>query len=233
MKLCLDDLKGRVAIVGAGPGDPELLTLRAHRLLARADVVLCDNLVHPDLLAVCRDDVRILDVGKIPGGKQTGQEVINHLLVKEARGGSFVVRLKGGDPFVFGRGGEEAMYLSAHDIEFEVVPGISSSIAVPERAGIPVTHRGVTTHFTVVTGMGARGPLDATWEELGAIGGTLVVLMGIGQLENICAALVRGGRPARTPVAIVQEGTTENQIVVEATLATVAATTRYPTARIA
>lgn len=222
MKLDFADLKGKVAIVGAGPGDPELLTLRAHRLLARADVVLCDNLVHSDILQVCRDDVRLIDVGKIPGGKQTSQEVINHLLVKEARGNNFVVRLKGGDPFVFGRGGEEAMHLGTHGIDCEIVPGISSCIAAPENAGIPVTHRGVTTHFTVVTGMGRDGALPETWEKLGATGGTVVVLMGIGRLPLIAESLMRGGRAGSTPAAIVQEGTTEHQIVVEGTLDTIA-----------
>lgn len=222
MKLDLDNLSGTVAIVGAGPGDPELMTLRAHRLLARADVVLCDRLVHGEILQPCRDDVRFIDVGKSPDGKRTSQDVINHLLVKEARGGNFVVRLKGGDPFVFGRGGEEALHLRKHGVDFEIVPGISSCVGVPERAGIPVTHRGVSTHFTVVTGMGTDGPPEEAWRKLAGTGGTLVVLMGVRQLKNIVAALVAGGRDPRTPAAIVQEGTTPNQLSVEGTLATIA-----------
>ncbi len=222
MKLDLHNLAGRVAIVGAGPGDPELMTLRAHRLLARADVVLCDRLVNPEVLEICPERARVLDVGKDPAGKRTSQAVINHLMVKEARGGNFVVRLKGGDPFVFGRGGEEAAYLQEHDVPFEVVPGISSAVGVPARAGIPVTHRGVSTHFTVVTGMGTGGPPIETWRALGATGGTIVVLMGVGQLAEIAAALIAGGRAATTPAALVQEGTTDRELTVEATIATIA-----------
>jgi uroporphyrin-III C-methyltransferase len=222
VKLQLDDLAGKVAVVGAGPGDPELLTIRAHRLLRRADVVLCDRLVHRDILDACRDGVRVIDVGKKPGGKKTSQAVIQHLLVKEARSGNFVVRLKGGDPFVFGRGGEEVTHLREHNVAFEVVPGVSSCIGVPERAGIPVTHRGVSTHFTVVTGMGKDGPIAETWERIGATGGTVVVLMGIRQLPHVAAALIRGGRATDTPAAIVQQGTTENEIVVRGPLTQIA-----------
>lgn len=224
MKLDLNNLAGRAAIVGAGPGDPELLTLRAHRLLAHADVVLCDRLVNRAVLDVCPPDVRIIDVGKDPNGRSTSQDVINHLLLKEARSGAFVVRLKGGDPFVFGRGAEEGAYLHAHGVEFEVVPGISSSIGAPASAGIPVTLRGVSNHFTVVTGMGAHEAPEQTWEALGATGGTIVVLMGIGRLTEIAAALMRGGRAGTTPAALVQEGTTSREVVAEATLATIAAT---------
>lgn len=218
MKLQLAELSGKVAIVGAGPGDPELLTLRAHRLLARADVVFCDRLVHRDILTGCREGARIIDVGKNPRGRKTSQEVIEHLLVKEARSGHFVVRLKGGDPFVFGRGGEEAIHLREHGIAFEIVPGVSSCIGVPERAGIPVTHRGVSTHFTVVTGMGKSGPIDQTWEQLGGAGGTVVILMGVRQLPNVAAALMRGGRAASTPAAIVGQGTTDDEVVVQGAL---------------
>ena len=222
MKLDLDNLNGRVAIVGAGPGDPELMTLRAHRLLARADVVLCDRLVNREILDVCPQRARVIDVGKNPDGRKTSQEVINHLLVKEARGGNFVVRLKGGDPFVFGRGGEEGLHLRKHGVEFEIVPGISSAVGVPARAGIPVTHRGVSTHFTVVTGMGMGEAPAETWRALGGAGGTIVVLMGVRNLPDIVAELIAGGRDAATPAAMVQEGTTDREFVVEATLGTIA-----------
>lgn len=222
MKLNLDNLAGTVAIVGAGPGDPELLTLRAHRLLAHADVVLCDRLVNRAVLGVCPPEVRVIDVGKDPSGRSTSQDVINHLLLKEARSGAFVVRLKGGDPYVFGRGAEEGAYLHSHGVDFEVVPGISSAVGVPASAGIPVTLRGVSNHFTVVTGMGAHEAPEETWEALGATGGTVVVLMGVARLAEISAALMRGGRDGATPAALVQEGTTSREVVAEATLATIA-----------
>lgn len=218
MKLDFGDLAGKVAIVGAGPGDPELMTLRAHRLLARADVVLCDRLVNSEILAICPEQARIIDVGKNPDGRATSQEVINHLLSKEARGGAFVVRLKGGDPFVFGRGGEEALHLAAHGILFEVVPGVSSAVGVPGRVGIPVTHRGIATHFTVVAGMGSDGTLPDAWRALGAAGGTIVVLMGVRNLREIAGELRAGGRAGATPAALIQEGTTEREFVVESTL---------------
>ncbi len=226
MSRALSNLKGTVAIVGAGPGDPELMTVRAVRLLARADVVLVDNLVGSDILDGCRRDARIIDVGKIPRGRQTSQDVINALLVKEARGGNFVVRLKGGDPFVFGRGGEEAAYLRRHDVDFEVVPGISSCIAVPEVAGIPVTHRGVSTHFTVVTATAVGDELDLTWKDLAETSGTLVILMGVRRLPDITAALVAHGRPASTPAAIIRAGTTPQQVVVEGVLGDLAVRAR-------
>ncbi|MEM1348294.1 MAG: uroporphyrinogen-III C-methyltransferase [Myxococcota bacterium] len=220
---------GRVALVGAGPGDPDLLTLKAARLLGQADVVLYDHLVHDDILGLCPPSARKIFVGKIPGGQRTAQPEINRLLVEHARRADLVVRLKGGDPFVFGRGSEEALELVAHGIDYEVVPGISSCIAVPERALIPVTHRKITTHFSVVTGMASRGgelELRRTWFRLGQAGGTLVVLMGVGQLEEIVAALLEAGRLPDTPAALVQEGTTQGQRVVRATLATLAATAR-------
>ncbi len=221
MKLDLNQpISGKVAIVGAGPSDPELMTLRAVRLLGRADVVLVDALVDSRVLTFC-PDARVIDVGKRPGGRATGQEVINALLVKEAKSGNFVVRLKGGDPFVFGRGGEEALALAEQGIDFEIVPGISSSVAAPQAAGIPVTHRGVTTHFSVVAGHGAGGvdALRPAWRDLAKAGGTLVVLMGVKNLPHIVEAVMEGGRDPLTPCAIVHRGTTEDQYVVEAPLA--------------
>ena len=214
-------LRGKVAIVGAGPGDPELLTIRAGRLLARADVILKDHLASDEILTLA-PDARVIDVGKIPGGKRTSQEVINRLLIKEALAGAFVVRLKGGDPFVFGRGGEEAIALADAGVEFEIVPGISSCISVPERAGIPVTHRGITTHFSVVTGVGAdKADLRKTWKNIASTGGTMVVLMGVSQLGNIIEAVLESGRSPQTPCAIIANGTTDDEFVLSADLCSI------------
>ncbi len=217
---------GRVCLVGAGPGDPELLTLRAKRRLEQADVVFFDNRANPAILDFCSPQARRVDVGKIPRGKRTSQAVINALLAKEARQGNRVVRLKGGDPFVFGRGGEEAMYLRERGIAVEVVPGISSCIGVPGAAGIPVTHRGVSTHFSVVTGMSAQqdqAALAHTWRQLAEAGGTLVFLMGVSRLADIVEVLDVGGLAPATPAALVEAGTTAHTRVVEATLATIVA----------
>ena len=213
--LSLDpSLRGSVALIGAGPGDPDLLTLRAWRLLQQAEVILCDHLVSDPIRDCFPRGVRVIDVGKIPGGKATSQEVINALLIKEARSNHFVVRLKGGDPLVFGRGGEEAMALAKHNIRCQVVPGISSALAVPALAGIPVTHRHISTHFTVLTGVSAReeqGELTQAWELAAKQGGTLVFLMGVRALPRIVEALLRGGLDIATPVAIVERGTRATQ----------------------
>ena len=210
-----------VALVGAGPGDPDLLTFKAHRYLGCAQVVLFDNLVHEDILALCSPDARMIDVGKIPGKKATAQQVINALLVKEASAGHFVVRLKGGDPFVFGRGSEEALALVEAGLNYDIVPGISSCLSVPLSAGIPVTHRGITQHFSVITGMSAKADqsaLVASWKALAKAGGTLVFLMGVRQSPRIVAALLEAGLEASTPAAFVQEGTRQTQRVVTGTL---------------
>lgn len=212
----------RVALVGAGPGDPELLTIKALRRLEAAQVVLYDHLVSPLILSLCAPTARMIDVGKIPGGKATAQEVINALLVKEARGGALVVRLKGGDPFVFGRGGEEALALAEAGIGYEIVPGISSSTSVPALAGIPVTHREVATHFTVITGMSARDvtqELAASWRALAQAGGTLVFLMGVRTMPQIVARLIDGGLSATTPAAIIERGACPEQRIIVTTLA--------------
>ena len=217
----LAELRGSVALVGAGPGDPDLLTLRAWRLIQLAEVILCDHLVSQSIRACFPPDVRVIDVGKIPGGKATSQEVIHALLIKEARSNHFVVRLKGGDPLVFGRGGEEAIALARHDIRCQVVPGISSALAVPAMAGIPVTHRHVSTHFTVLTGMSAReeqGALVEAWERAARQGGTLVFLMGVRALPRIVDAVLRGGLKPSTPVAIVERGTRATQRTTTGTL---------------
>src|SRR6516165_3224498 len=202
-----------VALVGAGPGDPGLLTVRGAELLRRADVVLYDSLAETSLLALAPPAAERVFVGKRPGAPMP-QDEIDALLVAHARAGRRVVRLKGGDPFVFGRGGEEAAALAAAGIPFEVVPGVTSALAAPAYAGIPVTHRGVASHVTVVTGHEdpAKGRADVDWERLAGVGGTLVVLMGAGRVGVIAERLLAGGLPAGTPVAAVQHGTRPEQI---------------------
>jgi len=213
-----------VHLVGAGPGDPGLLTVRGAEVLGRADVVVYDRLVHPSLVDLAPPDAVRVYVGKAPGRAEIEQPDINALLVEHGRAGRAVVRLKGGDPFVFGRGGEEAEALAAAGVPFEVVPGITSAIGAPAYAGIPVTHRGTSTHFTVVTGHEdpAKGSADVDWEALAKAGGTLVILMGAGRVGDIAARLVAGGRPPETPVAAVRNGTRAEQQTVRATLATIA-----------
>jgi uroporphyrinogen III methyltransferase/synthase len=213
-----------VALVGAGPGDPGLLTRRGAALLAGADVVVYDRLASSALLDLAPADAERVDVGKAPGRAAMTQDEINALLVERGRAGLAVVRLKGGDPFVFGRGGEEAEALIAAGVAFEVVPGITSAIAAPAYAGIPVTHRSVSTHVTIVTGHEdpTKGTTDVDWQALARAGGTLVVLMGAGRLPDIARELVAGGRPPETPVAAVRWGTRPEQHTVRATLATIA-----------
>ncbi len=213
-----------VALVGGGPGDPDLITVRGRRLLAEADVVIADRLGPRDLLAELPPHVEVIDAAKIPYGRFMAQEAINNALIEHAKAGKSVVRLKGGDPFVFGRGMEEAQALAEAGIPCTVVPGISSSISVPGAAGIPVTHRGVAHEFTVVSGHVApddeRSLVD--WAALAKARGTLVVLMGVDKIGKIAETLIAGGRAPETPVALVQEGTTAAQRRVDATLATVA-----------
>ena len=209
-----------VFLVGAGPGDPGLLTRRGAELLGRADVVVHDRLIDPELLALAPSGAELIDVGKAPGASPA-QAGITTLLIQLGRTGRQVVRLKGGDPFVFGRGGEEAEALGHAGIEFEVVPGVSSAFAAPAAAGIPVTHRGLATSVTVVTGHvgdpSAPGGVD--WESLGRAGGTLVVMMGMSERAMIADELLSSGRPATTPVAVVHWATTARQRVVRTTLA--------------
>lgn len=194
-----------VHLVGAGPGDPDLLTLRAARLLATADVVVHDRLVDRRVLDLIHPDAELIDVGKRPGGRVT-QEAINDLLVALAHRGT-VVRLKGGDPFVFGRGGEEALALAAAGIPVEVVPGVSSATAVPGSVGVPVTQRGMAASFTVVTGTREAGAPATDWEALARVGGTIVVLMGVANRTEIADRLVAGGLAPQTPVVAVEWGT--------------------------
>ncbi|MEU9010207.1 uroporphyrinogen-III C-methyltransferase [Streptomyces sp. NPDC048479] len=217
-----------VALVGGGPGDPDLITVRGRRLLAEADVVIADRLGPRDLLDELPPHVEVIDAAKIPYGRYMAQEVINNALIEHAKAGKAVVRLKGGDPFVFGRGMEEAQALAEAGIACTVVPGISSSISVPGAAGIPVTHRGVAHEFTVVSGHVApddeRSLVD--WPSLAKLRGTLVVLMGVDKIGAIAQTLVAHGKAPETPVALVQEGTTASQRRVDATLGTVAETAR-------
>jgi uroporphyrinogen III methyltransferase/synthase len=211
---------GWVALVGAGPGDPGLITVRGRDLLEMADAVVTDRLGTEALLGRCRADARIVDAGKAPGRQALTQEQINQTLVRLAQEGLGVVRLKGGDPFVFGRGGEEAMALHEAGIPVEIVPGITSAIAAPGSAGIPVTHRALATSFTVVTGHEdpSKPSQQTDWAALARTPGTLVVLMGMGRLAGIARALIAAGRPADQPAAAVQWGTTPRQRQVVSTL---------------
>jgi uroporphyrinogen III methyltransferase/synthase len=214
-----------VYLVGAGPGDPGLLTVRGAELLRRADVVVHDRLSAEELLELAPAGALRIDVGKSPGNARVSQEGINDLLVEHGRTGVTVVRLKGGDPTVFARGGEEAMALADAGIPFEFVPGITSAIAVPAYAGIPVTQRFSSTSFTVVTGhedpsIGDEGSVD--WDAVARVGGTIVVLMGVGRIARICDRLMAAGRSPDTPAAAVIWGTRSNQRTVRATLGTLA-----------
>ncbi len=212
---------GTVYLVGAGPGDPELITVKGQRLVQRADVVVYDRLVHADLVREARSDAELYFVGKAPGEHKVLQAEINALLATKARRGNDVVRLKGGDPFVFGRGGEEALHLRRSDVPFEVVPGISSAMGVPAYAGIPVTHRGLSRAFTVVTGHTCT--MDDTaldWDHLTSVD-TLIILMGLRRLPEIADNLIDAGRDADTPVAVIAAGATADQQVVRGTLDTI------------
>ncbi|HEV8278550.1 MAG TPA: uroporphyrinogen-III C-methyltransferase [Streptosporangiaceae bacterium] len=215
---------GRVALVGGGPGDPGLLTVRGRRLLAEADVVIADRLAPRDVLAGLDPDVEVIDAGKAPHTQHLSQERINALLVERALAGQRVVRLKGGDPFVFGRGGEEALACARAGIPFEVVPGVTSAVAVPACAGIPVTHRGITQDFAVVSAHLDPSHPGATvdWEALAAGPGTLVLLMAVARLPEVARELVKRGRDASTPAAVICDGTTERQQVLVSTLGQVA-----------
>jgi uroporphyrin-III C-methyltransferase len=210
-------LSVNVWLVGAGPGDPELLTLKAARLLAEADVVVHDALVGDSVLALVSPTAELIDVGKRPG-RPIPQELISTLLVTLARDGTRVVRLKGGDPFVFGRGGEEAQALVDAGIAFEVVPGITSAVAAPAAAGVPVTHRGVAASFTVVTGHRPASEPAIDWRALARVGGTVVVLMGVSERATIAGELIAGGLDPATPVAAVQSATTGDQVTVRCRL---------------
>ena len=202
-----------VYLVGAGPGDPGLLTVRGRELLGRCDALVYDRLADPRIVALAPASARRVYAGKAPDRHALSQDQINALLVELAGRHSCVVRLKGGDPFVFGRGGEEAAALAVAGIAFEIVPGVSSAVAVPAYAGIPVTHRGVASSFAVVTGHEdeTKDETVVNWAQLAGAVDTLVILMGARSLPRIAAALLAAGRPAGTPVALVRWGTTDAQ----------------------
>ncbi|WP_035306454.1 uroporphyrinogen-III C-methyltransferase [Actinokineospora inagensis] len=214
-----------VALVGGGPGDPELITVRGRRLLARADVVVADRLGPRDLLDELAPSVTVIDAAKIPYGRAASQDAINAALVEHAKAGKFVVRLKGGDPYVFGRGFEELIACAKAGVSVEVVPGVTSAFSVPAVADVPVTHRGVAHEVVVVSGhIGPDDPNTLTnWAALAGLTGTIVVMMGVDKLAAIAKTLVAGGRDAATPVAVIQEGTTRTQRVVRSTLDEIAA----------
>jgi len=211
---------GKVYLVGAGPGDPELLTLKAVKALARADVVMLDDLVDRRVLDYA-PGARVIEVGKRGGCKSTPQAFIERLMVRLASHGNVIARIKGGDPFVFGRGGEEALTLARAGIECEVIPGITAGIGVPAALGIPVTHRGLARGVTFVTGH-TRDGSGPDWAALARTDTTLVIYMGMQRVVEITAALQAAGMPATTPAAAIQNGTTEFERHVIATLATLA-----------
>ena len=210
-----------VALVGGGPGDPELITVRGRRMLAQADVVVADRLAPQELIAELAPHVEVIDAAKIPYGRFMAQDAINAVLVDRAKAGKFVVRLKGGDPYVFARGHEELLACAEAGIPVTVVPGVTSAIAVPAAAGVPVTHRGVTHEFVVVSGHLAPGHPESlvNWDALAALSGTIVLLMAVERIELFAKVLLEGGRPAETPVLVVQHGTTAAQRTLRTTLA--------------
>ena len=215
-----DVVRGGVALIGGGPGDPELITVRGRRLLAQADVVLADRLAPPELLAELPPHVEVIDAAKIPYGRAMAQDAINEVMIERARSGSFVVRLKGGDPFVFARGYEEVLACADAGIPVTVVPGVTSAIAVPAMAGVPVTHRAINHEFVVVSGHIAPDDPESlvNWNALAAMSGTIVLLMAVERIEMFVDVLLNGGRPADTPVLVVQDGTTAAQRTLRATL---------------
>jgi uroporphyrin-III C-methyltransferase/precorrin-2 dehydrogenase/sirohydrochlorin ferrochelatase len=218
-----EELPG-VALVGGGPGDPELITVRGRRLLARADVVVVDRLGPRELLDELPPGVEVVDAAKIPYGRAASQDVINATLIEHAKAGKFVVRLKGGDPYLFGRGFEELLACAEAGVPVTMVPGITSAFAVPAVAGVPVTHRGVAHEVVVVSGHVGPGHEQSLvdWEALGRLRGTIVLMMGVKRLPQFAEALLAGGRRADTPVAIIQDGTMRTQRVLKSTLDSVA-----------
>lgn len=214
---------GSVTLVGGGPGDPGLVTVAGREAIEQADVIITDRLAPLAALAWARPDVEIIDVAKIPGGRSTSQDEINQLLVEHAKSGKNVVRFKGGDNFVFGRGSEELLACIHAGIEARAIPGVSSAIAAPASAGIPVTHRGLTQGFTVISGHVPPGHPDSTldYAALATSGTTIVVLMGVRTLSTICAALADGGLDLDTPAAVIADGTMPSQRVIRATLSTI------------
>lgn len=216
--------KGLVCLVGAGPGNPRLLTLEALKLLENAEVVVYDNLVTSDILKLAPETAEKIFVGKQPGSHPVPQNEINAILVAKGLQGRKVVRLKGGDPFLFGRGGEEAEELKKHGVKFMVVPGITSALAVPAYAGIPVTHRKYSSSVAIVTGHEDPTKIEnkVQWAKLAMAVDTVVVLMGVENLAGIAEELIKGGREPKTEVAIIESGTTRKQRVTKGTLDNIA-----------
>jgi uroporphyrin-III C-methyltransferase len=213
---------GKAFIVGAGPGDPDLITVKGLRCIQKADVILYDRLVNPDILKEAKRDCHLIYCGKQPNYHTLEQETINHLLVKYTKQGKNVVRLKGGDPFVFGRGAEEVEALVEQGLPVEVVPGITAGVAAPAYAGIPITHRELGSSFAIVTGHKPKGkPTEINWKSLSTAVDTLAIYMGITNLPYICEELMKHGKKANTPVAIIQEGTTSTQRTVTGTLGSI------------
>lgn len=213
-----------VALVGGGPGDPELITVKGRRLLARADVVITDRLAPRELLDELPAGVEVIDAAKIPYGRAATQDVINDTLLERYRAGQFVVRFKGGDPYVFGRGFEEVLYCADAGVPVTVVPGITSAFGAPAAADVPVTHRGMTHEAVVVSGHVPPGHPDSLvdWDALGKLRGTVVLMMGVGHLDEFASVLLKAGRDPASPVAVITDGTTRNQRVVRSTLQDVA-----------
>lgn len=210
---------GKVYLVGGGPGDPELITVKGVRALREADVILVDRLIHPALLNYARPGADLVHCGKSPGSPGWNQEAINRLMVKHARAGKTVTRLKGGDPFVYGRGGEEAQVLAGHGVDFEVIPGITAGIAAPACAGIPVTHREYGSSFALITGHRKQGAEEELrWNHLARGVDTLAIYMGVKNLPYIREQLLSHGKSPDTPVALIQWGTTGAQYTVTGTL---------------
>jgi uroporphyrin-III C-methyltransferase len=209
--------KGKVWLIGAGPGDPELMTLKAARALRLADVVLVDELVNRGCLAHARSDAKVIEVGKRGGCKSTPQVFIEKLMIQYAKAGNAVARLKGGDPFVFGRGGEELLALAAEGIDVEIIPGITAGIGAPAALGIPVTHREVARGVTFVTGH-AKDRCEPDWEALARTGTTLVIYMGLTRLAQIAESLMKAAMKPETPACVIENGTLKNQREVISTL---------------
>lgn len=215
---------GKVYLVGAGPGDPDLITLKGLRLLRAADVVICDRLIPQEFLSETRPDAELIDAGKQPTKHRLSQEDINAAMLDRALKGNMVVRLKGGDPLLFGRGGEEALACHKHGIYFEIVPGISSACAAPAYAGIPLTHRNLSSSVTVITGHEdpTKDQSSINFEALAKIGGTIVILMGVKRLPEIVAQLIQHGLDGETPAATIEWGTVRHQRSFMGTLETIA-----------
>jgi len=209
----------KVHLVGAGPGDPDLLTMKAVRLLKEAEVVVLDRLISDDILKLIPSGTSCIYAGKAPGKHYVSQDEINEMLVRLAKSGRKIVRLKGGDPFIFGRGGEEALYMADHGVEFEIVPGVSAGSGCGSAFGIPLTHRGLATGVRFVTGhCRDNGELKLNWKSLADPDTTLVVYMGLGTIPEVSAHLIKAGLPESTPAAAIEKGATEDQRICVTTL---------------